>query len=92
MLPPRTLLAASFVTLAAGAFFLTAQPNSVKKITDGVWFREGDLKTEGHCNNIIIEMKDYLVVIDANFPSGARKVMEDVKKLSKKPKNKFLLN
>ena len=22
----------------------------------------------GHCNNIIIEMKDYLIVVDANFP------------------------
>jgi len=81
----RTLLAASFVTLATGALFLTAQPNSVKKITDGVWFREGDLKTEGHCNNIIVEMKDYLVVIDANFPSGAKAVMADAKKISTKP-------
>ena len=26
---------------------------------------------QGHCNNIIIEMKDYLIVVDANFPSGA---------------------
>lgn len=85
MVPTRTLLAASFVTLATGALFLTAQANSVKKITDGVWFREGDLKTEGHCNNIIIEMTDYLVVIDANFPSGARAVMADAKKVSTKP-------
>ncbi|MCC6586713.1 MAG: MBL fold metallo-hydrolase [Bryobacterales bacterium] len=85
MLRTRTLVAAPFATLAVGALFLTAQPNSVKQIADGVWFREGDIKTEGHCNNIIIEMKDYLVVIDANFPSGARRVMEDVKKLSKKP-------
>jgi glyoxylase-like metal-dependent hydrolase (beta-lactamase superfamily II) len=30
-------------------------------------------------------MKDYLIVIDANFPSGARKVIEDAKKVSSKP-------
>ncbi|HKE21736.1 MAG TPA: hypothetical protein VKB88_05055 [Bryobacteraceae bacterium] len=28
--------------------------------------------SQGHSNNAIIEMKDYLIVVDANFPSGAR--------------------
>ncbi len=81
----RASLATTFVVFTTGALYLTAQPNTVKQIADGVWFREGDLKGEGHCNNIIIEMKDYLVVIDANFPSGARRVIEDAKKVSSKP-------
>ncbi len=71
----------------AMAFFITrggAQPNSVKKIAEGVWFREGDMK-QGHSNNTIIEMKDYLIVIDANFPSGARLALADAKRLSPKP-------
>jgi glyoxylase-like metal-dependent hydrolase (beta-lactamase superfamily II) len=85
MLSKRTLLATPFALLAGSAFFLTAQPNSFKKIADGVWFREGDLKNEGHCNNVIIEMNDYLVVIDANFPSGAKAVIADAKKVSSKP-------
>lgn len=38
----------------------------------------------GHCHNIIIEMKDYLIV-DANYTSGAKLVIEDVKKPSSKP-------
>ena len=42
-------------------------------------------KNMGHCNNIIIEMKDYLIVVDANFPSGARLAMADAKKVSSKP-------
>jgi glyoxylase-like metal-dependent hydrolase (beta-lactamase superfamily II) len=70
------------------AFLLTrgdAQPNTVKQIAPDVWFREGDLLHEGHCNNIIIEMKDYLIVVDANFPSGARAAMADAKKVSSKP-------
>jgi len=81
----RTMLAAAFLGLAGGSFYLTGQPNTVKKIADGVWFREGDLKNEGTCNNIIIEMKDYLIIIDANFPSGARKALADARKVSSKP-------
>jgi len=77
-----------FGVLASLAFLASnsdAKPETVQKITDGVWFREGDLKNLGHCNNIIIEMKDYLIVVDANFPSGARATMADVKKISSKP-------
>ena len=77
-----------FAALLTGAFFITesgAQPNSVKKIADGVWFREGDIKNLGHCNNTIIEMKDYLIVVDANFPSGARLAMADAQEALPKP-------
>ena len=81
----RSLLAAAFVSLAAGAWFGTAQPNTVKNIAPGVWFREGDIRNEGHCNNIIIEMKDYLIIVDANFPSGARAAAADARKVSSKP-------
>jgi glyoxylase-like metal-dependent hydrolase (beta-lactamase superfamily II) len=62
-----------------------AQPDTVKQIIPGVWFREGDLTGKGHCNNILIEMKDYLIVVDANFPSGARAAMDAAKEVSKKP-------
>src|SRR2546427_10294821 len=77
-----------FGGLAALAFFAgnsDAKPETVTKIADGVWFREGDLKNLGHCNNIIIEMKEYLIVVDANFPSGARAALEDAKRVSSKP-------
>ena len=83
----RLSIFAAFTVLLATAFFITggaAQPNSIRKIAEGVWFREGDMK-QGHCNNTIIEMKDYLIVVDANFPSGARLAMADAKKLSPKP-------
>jgi len=84
----RFFLATVFSALAAMSLFLTrgdAQPNTVKQIVPGVWFREGDLEHEGHCNNAIIEMKDYLIIVDANFPSGARAALEDAKKVSAKP-------
>src|SRR6202140_3207751 len=77
-----------FIALGGMALFVSrtdAKPETVEQIAPGVWFREGDLKNLGHCNNIIIEMKDYLIVVDANFPSGARAAMADAKKVSSKP-------
>src|SRR5919202_633462 len=84
----RLAVFSTFAGLLVLLFAVTrgdAQPNSVKQIAPGVWFREGDIQHEGHCNNVIIEMSDHLVVIDANFPSGARRVMEDARKVSSKP-------
>src|SRR5579872_2947509 len=84
----RIWILAIFAALACLAFFVTstgAQPGTVKQIAPGVWFREGDLGNLGHCNNIIIEMKDYLIVVDANFPSGARLAMAAAKQVSNKP-------
>jgi glyoxylase-like metal-dependent hydrolase (beta-lactamase superfamily II) len=82
------MLIPAFGMLAAGALFLSrtdAKPETVQQVAPGIWFREGDLKNLGHCNNIIIEMKDYLVVVDANFPSGARAAIADAKRVSSKP-------
>jgi glyoxylase-like metal-dependent hydrolase (beta-lactamase superfamily II) len=84
----RILLLSTFAGLATMALFVSrseATPETVQQIGPGIWFREGDLKNLGHCNNIIIEMKDYLIVVDANFPSGARATLADVKKISSKP-------
>ena len=84
----RALVIAAFAFLAAAAFFATrthAEPDQVKLIVPGVWFREGDIEGQGHCNNIIIEMKDYLIVVDANYPSGARLAMQTAKRISEKP-------
>src|SRR5438552_870175 len=84
----RCWILGTFVVLASLALFVTstgAQPGTVKQIVPGVWFREGDLENQGHCNNMIIEMKDYLIVVDANFPSGARLAMAAAKQVSSKP-------
>ncbi|HXK07600.1 MAG TPA: MBL fold metallo-hydrolase [Verrucomicrobiae bacterium] len=84
----RVITLAAFGFLAAAAFLVTrthAEPDQVKLIVPGVWFREGDLEGQGHCNNIIIEMKDYLIVVDANYPSGARLALQTAKRISDKP-------
>ena len=66
----RLILFAGFAGLLLFSAMLTAgigQPGTIKEIVKGVWFREGELLDKGHCNNVIIEMKDYLIVVDANF-------------------------
>ena len=79
-----------FGLLLGAIWYLAAQretravPETVTLIAPGVWFREGDLTGKGHCNNIWIEMKDYLIVVDANFPSGAEACLTDIKKTSQK--------
>jgi len=83
----RALLLLSFATLAGLALFVSrsdANAETIRIIAPGVWFREGDME-QGHSNNVIIEMKDYLIVVDANFPSGAKGAMADAKRLSSKP-------
>ncbi|HUB78306.1 MAG TPA: MBL fold metallo-hydrolase [Bryobacteraceae bacterium] len=87
MKPRRGYLLSAFAVLCTFVQFVSrsdANPEIIRRIVPGVWFRQGDLD-QGHCNNIIIEMKDYLIVVDANYPSGARAAMADVKRLSNKP-------
>ena len=79
------LMSVAWLLLAGFARTIDAQPGTMKQVVPGVWFREGDQKALGHCNNIVIEMKDYLIVVDANYPSGARAVIADAKKVSAKP-------
>src|ERR1017187_4379328 len=83
----RALVLLGFTALGAIALLVSrsdAKPELLRIVAPGVWFREGDME-QGHCNNIIIEMKDYFIVVDANYPSGARGTMADVKRLSSKP-------
>jgi uncharacterized lipoprotein YajG len=94
----RSFLVTSFAALAGLALWVACSeapqqqaaapeaplPASLQKIADGVWFRMGE-REQGHCNNVIIEMEDGLFIVDANFPSGAQLVMDDVKAISSKP-------
>jgi cyclase len=86
MEPRRAWMILGFAALGAVALFVSrsdASPATIRRVVPGVWFRQGDMD-QGHCNNVIIEMKDYLIVIDANYPSGARATMADIKQLSPK--------
>ena len=87
MLRLRALLLLAFTALGGLALFVSrsqANAETIRIVAPGIWFREGDLD-QGHSNNVIIEMKDYMIVVDANYPSGARAAMADVRRLTSKP-------
>ena len=84
----RFALASFFALIAASLFtpIALAQPGQLnaKKIADGVWFVPGD-GSKGYCNNIVIEMRDYLIVVDATYPGRARELVAQIHQLSPKP-------
>ena len=61
------------------------QVNTVKELAPGVYFHEGDLRGKGHCNNGWVIFDDYVLVLDANFPSGALEIIPKIKAQTDKP-------
>jgi glyoxylase-like metal-dependent hydrolase (beta-lactamase superfamily II) len=65
--------------------------NDVVEIAPGVFFRYSSISATdpkvpfGGSNNIWIVFKDYVVVVDANFPKEASDVIADIRKTTKKP-------
>jgi cyclase len=64
---------------------ITGQINTVKELAPGVYFHEGDLRGKGHCNNGWVIFDDYVLVLDANFPSGALEIIPKIKAQTNKP-------
>lgn len=78
------------VTGAAAGLFVWLRPaesqvNTVKEVSPGIFFHEGDLHGHGHCNNGWVVFDDYVVVVDGNFPSGAQVIIPKIKSLTNKP-------
>jgi cyclase len=72
------------ITLLLAVQVSHAEKLIFQKIADGVWFLPGD-SAQGYCNNVVIEMKDYLIVVDANYPGRARELVKQIGELSPKP-------
>ena len=68
------------VTLLS-AFALGQAP---EQAAPGVWFLLGDAN-KGYSNTTVIEMKDYLIVVDANYPGRAKELIAMMPRLSPKP-------
>ncbi len=64
---------------------LSAEVNKTEKIAPDTYFHEGDLGRKGHCNNGWIVFNDYVLVIDGNFPSGAKEVIPKIRAITDKP-------
>ena len=56
----------------------------VQTVAPNVYFHQGDL-TKGHCNQGWIIFRDFVLVIDGNFPSGVAEVLPKIKATTKKP-------
>jgi cyclase len=77
---PLPFLAASLLLSAPGF----AQINTTQTVVPGVYFHEGDPR-RGHSNNGWVIFDDFVFVIDANYPSGAKIVMPKIKETTNKP-------
>ena len=64
---------------------VATQIDTVKELAPGVYFHEGDLRGRGHCNNGWVVFRDYVLVLDANFPSGAREIIPKIRAQTDKP-------
>jgi len=62
-----------------------SQINTVRELAPGVYFHEGDLRGKGHCNNGWVIFDDFVLVLDANFPSGAQEIIPKIKAQTNKP-------
>src|SRR5579875_3209732 len=92
----RGLLAggAAFLSLAAEAELLAgpapagmAEAGQADLIASDIYFHEGHLSdtADAVCNNGWIVFKDYVLVIDANFPAGAKLIIGKIRALTDKP-------
>jgi cyclase len=61
-----------------------SQSGPPQLIVPGVWFTVGD-SSKGYSNTVIIEMRDYLIVVDANYPGRAHELLALTRQLSPKP-------
>ena len=93
----REFLAAgtAFLSLAAEAELLhgavpaaAARDAEVDKVAADIYFHEGDLVSDNAlavCNNGWVIFEDYVLVIDANFPAGAKMMISTIRSMTDKP-------
>lgn len=73
----------SIVALLPGVVAL-AQPDTQREVVPGVFFHEGDFR-RGHSNNGWVVFDEFVLVVDANFPSGAEVVIPKIKASTDRP-------
>ena len=89
----RGFLAASaaFLTAAAEEELLDsarrqpAAPREFEELAPGVFFYQADLDKTSFCNSGWVVFDDYVLVIDANYPAGARELIRMIRGVTDKP-------
>jgi glyoxylase-like metal-dependent hydrolase (beta-lactamase superfamily II) len=62
-----------------------SQEQKVFQLAPGVYFWQGDTSIRRPANCTWVLFKDYVVVIDANFPWGAREILPEIKRTTRLP-------
>src|SRR5262245_55324652 len=84
----------AFLSLAAEAELLAgpipaemAEADKADLIAPDIYFHEGQVSdsADAVCNNGWIIFEDYVLVIDANFPAGAKLIISKIRALTDKP-------
>jgi cyclase len=84
----------ALLTLAAEAELLAgpvpagaAEAAAAELIAPDIYFHEGNVadNADAVCNNGWIMFEDYVLVIDANFPAGAKLIISKIRSLTDKP-------
>ncbi len=57
----------------------------VREIAPGVYVRMGNRDRQQPANSGWVVLRDYVLVIDANFPWGAREILPEIRKTTNKP-------
>ncbi len=57
----------------------------MRQLSPGVYFWQGDRDKREPANCTWVVFKDYVLVIDANFPWGAREILPEIKNTTSKP-------
>lgn len=68
-----------------------AQTKPVRKLAPDVYYYFGDELQHKPANCVWIVLRDYVLVIDANYPWGAKEIMQEIRKTTTKPV-KFVFN
>ena len=65
----------------------TPEVGKIDLVAPDIYFHEGQVadNADAVCNNGWILFEDYVLVIDANFPAGARQVIGKIRSLTDKP-------
>ena len=84
----------AFLSVAAEAKLLPGRPRAgmaeaakVDLVAPDIYFHEGEVSdtADAVCNNGWIMFEDYVLVIDANFPAGAKLIISKIRALTDKP-------
>jgi cyclase len=62
-----------------------SQSSLVHQLAPGVFFREAEMDKNIIANTGWVVFRDYVLVIDANFPWGARAILSDLRRTTDKP-------